>query len=283
MTLAVDYSDLTYDPAQEFYPVFHDGNGDGRYTAVEDPVRGLPTPDLNLDGVLDLTEDFPVDTYPIDETLVAYLRPVTHALAELDVFEGNWPEEIAIPDEAAAYWNLREAVRLYQQGLAVRDHVQAIPGKPHVHQAFDRWNDNGAWVQINPSPNYMREADSRLASRNDLPDNAPNTAPIDWTDHAAYAVPEDIPKPIYQLAAIYQMADAVHGATASRDPITSATFPAAATTGGGAMLPRSLLRGSSLVAVWIVSKGRYSGSSQKPNRYSITPIEGDLDNTHQVC
>lgn len=244
MTLHVDYSDLTYDPSQEFYPVFHDGNGDGRYTITKDPRTGLLTPDLDLDGVLQIDEDFPVDTYPVDDSRVAYSRPATHALADNDVFAGAWPEAIATPEEANVYWDIRESVRLYEQALAnipdlqgmvlanVRDHVQAMPGKPHVRQAFAGWNDNGAWVQINPSPDYMIEADPSLATRTDLPDNAPNTAPADWTYHLSYAVPVDIPKPIYELAAIYQMADQIliGGAGASADTVAMASALRAAPT-----------------------------------------------------
>jgi hypothetical protein len=40
-----------------------------------------------------------------------------------------------------------------------------------------------------------------------LPDNAPNTPPADWSNTAAYCIAEAVPDPVYQLAAIWQMAD----------------------------------------------------------------------------
>ena len=221
--LAVDYSDLTYDPDGSLREVFHDGNGDGEYTTIEDPVTHLQTPDLNLDGVLDMSEDFPLDTYPYSDTKEVYSRAVTHALADNQIFPHPWPESIAMPSEADAYWDIRESVRLYDDAVAnipdleamvlagVRDHVQSAPTKPHIQQAFEGWHNNGDWVQINPSPAYLIEADPSLAGRTDLPNRAPNTPPTDWGRVDTYCVPEDIPKATYQLAAVWQMADRVQG------------------------------------------------------------------------
>jgi hypothetical protein len=221
-TLEVDYSDLAYDPSNPVFPVFHDGNGDGQYTTVVDPATGCKTPDLDLDGVLERDEDFPLGAYEDGEKQI-YSRPVSHALAERNVFGGGWPADIATPEEADAYWDLREAVRLYDQALSkiphlegmvlasVQDHVQSTPDKPHIRQAFEGWNRAGAWVQINPDPTYLEEAAPHLRGRNDLPANAPNTPPADWADVAAYAIPEDIPDATYQLAAIWQMADRAQG------------------------------------------------------------------------
>ena len=221
--LAVDYSDLTYDPDGSLREVFHDGNGDGEYTTIEDPATHLQTPDLNLDGVLDMSEDFPLDTYPYSDTKEVYSRAVTHALADNQIMPHPWPEGIAMPFEADAYWDIREAVRLYDDAVAnipdleamvlagVRDHVQSAPTKPHVQQAFEGWRNNGAWVQINSSPAYLIEADPSLAGRDDLPNRVPNTPPSDWGRVDSYCVPEDIPKATYQLAAVWQMADRVQG------------------------------------------------------------------------
>jgi len=224
LVLRVDYSDLTYDPTQDVYPVLHDGNGDGRYTTVRDLHRDVAVPDLNLDGILDRTEDFPLDTYPVDDDRVTYSRPVMSVLAERGLFDGRWPENLVSLEEAEAYWDLRESVRLAETATAkipdlaamvlcnARDHVQAMPEKPHVRQAFDSWDAHGAWVRINPSLEYLAAVEPALAGRA-LPDLPANTPPVDWTDHTSYAIPVDVPKPIYQLAGIYQMADRVHDAS----------------------------------------------------------------------
>jgi hypothetical protein len=220
LVLPVDYSDLAFDPTQEIYPVFHDGNGDGRYTTVPDPNRDVEIPDLNRDGMLSLDEDFPLDTYPVDDDRVTYSRPVMHELAARDLFSGRWPDDLVSVAESDAYWNLRESVRLTEQALSrlpdleamvlcnVRDHVQAMPGKPHVRQAFDSWNRFGGWVKLNPSAENVAAVDPSFAERH-LPDLAPNQAPVDWTAYPTYAMPADLPKPIYELAAIYEMADRI--------------------------------------------------------------------------
>jgi hypothetical protein len=223
LAIPVDFHDLARDLSGPLYKVFHDGNGDGRYTTVARPGDGLPTPDLNLDGVLDLDEDFPLDTYPSADGTVVYSRSVTRELLVRDVFGGSWPNGIATPNEANAYWDLREGVQLLPMAVAglpglegmilasVRDHVQAPHDKPHLRQAFDVWRSSGAWVQINPDPGYMMAVDSELATRNDLPSNPPNTPPQAWSLPEAYCVPEDIPDETYLLAAVWQMADRVAG------------------------------------------------------------------------
>lgn len=223
LTLTVDYSDLAYDPGDAVYPVFHDGTGDGHYTTITTTTAypGAPSPDLDDDGVLSTTEDFPLDTYPSGDMEV-YSRPATHALEEYGVFSPTWPLTVATPAEADAYWDVREAVRLYVtatqrvpqlRGMVlanVEDHVQSAPDKPHIRQAFEGWRDAGAWVRLNPDPNYLAEADPSLAGDPDLPDNAPNTAPEDWTAVEGYCVPASVDASVYQLAAIWEMADRTH-------------------------------------------------------------------------
>jgi len=223
LTLTVDYSDLACDPTGEVYPIFHDGNGDALYTTVTDTTAypGLPSPDLNDDGVLSTTEDFPLGSYPSGDQQV-YSRPATHAFEEYNVFSTTWPITIATPAEADAYWDLREAVRLYisatQQiphlrGVVlanVEDHVQSAPDKPHIRQAFEGWQDAGAWVRLNPDPTYLIEADPTLIGDPNLPNNSPNTAPEDWTAVNDYCVPRYVEDSVYQLAAIWEMADRTH-------------------------------------------------------------------------
>jgi hypothetical protein len=52
------------------------------------------------------------DTYDFDGKIV-YSRPVIIALEKFDIFNGNWPENIATVEETIHYWNIRESVRLY--------------------------------------------------------------------------------------------------------------------------------------------------------------------------
>jgi hypothetical protein len=218
LTLTVDYSDLAYDPDGPLYQIFHDGFEDSMYTTVTDTF-GRPSPDLNGDDVLSTTEDFPLGSYP-SGTKQVYSRPATHAFQEYGIFS-TWPVTIATPLEADAYWDIREAVRLYVSATAaitdlrgmvlgsVRDHVQSAPDKPRLRQAFEGWQRGGAWVRINPDPSYLIEADPSLAGPG-LPNNVPNTPPANWSDAAAYCIREGIEDNIYQLAAIWEMADRTH-------------------------------------------------------------------------
>jgi hypothetical protein len=220
LVFPVDYSDLAFDPSDDIYPLIHDGNGDGRYTTVPAAHVDVAVPDLNLDGILDSTEDFPLDTYPVDDERVVYSRPVMQEIANRYLFGGRWPDHLVTVAQAEAYWDLRESVRMCRDAMArvpdlsamvlcsARDHVQALPDKPHIRQAFDGWNANGAWVKINPSPVHLVAVDPSFVGR-PLPDVPANAAPSDWTDHVSYAMPVDVPKPIYQLAGIYEMADRV--------------------------------------------------------------------------
>ncbi|UCF09383.1 MAG: hypothetical protein JSW65_04785 [Candidatus Bipolaricaulota bacterium] len=216
------YDDLVYDPASEPYPLFHDGNGDGKYTTVA-RADGILVPDLNGDGRLDSAEDFPLDAYPVDGERVAYSRPVTEALQGMEPFATDWPEHIASPAEAAGYWDLRESVRLAGAAAAAipglevmilcgaRDHVQSLPDKPHIRQAFDSWRHAGVWVRINPTRDALYAVDPSLRGR-PLPELRDGAPPGDWARHTTYAMPPDLPKAIYELAAIYQMADRVEQA-----------------------------------------------------------------------
>ncbi len=239
LVLDVDYSQLTYDASDPLHPVFFDGTGDGHYTTVTDPGSGCQTPDLDLNGTLELDEDFPLATFS-DGVKQFYSVPVTQALADQNVFgggvlslsKGSWPPDVATPPQAITFWSLREAVRQYLAALtnipglegmvltSLVDHVQTAPDHPHIHQAFDGWDGNGAWVKINPARDYVLEVDPALSSRTDLPDNAANTAPSDWTDASSYAFPDDLDD-VYFAAAVHEMADRAH--SASGTPTATAT------------------------------------------------------------
>ncbi len=232
--LDVDYSQLAYDPGDPRHPIFLDGDGDGRYTTVR-LANGCRTPDTDGNRTLDMDEDWPLRGFT-DGVRWVYSRAATQAMADLDLFGGSWPAEIATVAQANAFWDLREAVRLYGDALtnipdlegmvlaSPVDHVQAAVDHPHIRQAFEGWDAAGAWVQINPSPDYLVEVDSRLAGRTDLPDNGPNTPPGDWSDPSGYTVPEDVPPVVLQMAAVYQMADRVQDATTSPTPTPTRWF-----------------------------------------------------------
>jgi hypothetical protein len=158
----------------------------------------------------------PLDTYPVDALRVTYSRPVMREMARRGILDGLLPENLVSLEEAEAYWSLRETVHLVEIAVAAnpqleamllcgtRDHVQSMLGKPHVRQAFDAWSRHGTWVKINPSSAHLQDLGIVSSGTFDLPANAELS---DWKDTAAYAMPSSVPTAIYQVAAIYEMAD----------------------------------------------------------------------------
>ncbi len=222
--LDADYSDLTYNP-DSIYPVFHDGNNDGIFTVKAGSYYRYDTPDLNDNNVLELDEDFGLDTYPYEtydnDGRQVYSRAVMHALSEI-IPSNQWPDYLASVQEADSYWDIRESVWMYDELLAnipnieamilagEEDHVQSTPDKFNIRQAYEGWKVNGVkWVQINPSPEYILEVKPEY-SYVDLPDMQANTAPSDWSDVSDYSIPVSVYKSIYQTAAVWQMADRVN-------------------------------------------------------------------------
>ncbi len=222
LIINVDYRDIQYNP-ESVYPVFLDGNKDGVYTTIISSHYNNPTPDLNDNNILEIDEDWGLDTYPYDtynqDGKVVYSRPVTYALERYNVFRNGWPDRIATVKEADAYWDIRESVHLYEKALknipglegmfllSADDHVQSDPYKSHAHQAFDGWTSYGTWFQINVDPHYIREVDPSLP-KNIIPYTEPNTPPI-WEDINSYCIPETIQDEVYQIAAVHFMADRV--------------------------------------------------------------------------
>jgi hypothetical protein len=226
-TIDIDYSDITYDQ-NSIYPIFHDGNEDGIYTTIKGSYYNYQTPDLNDNNVLELDEDYGLDTYPYStydtDGKVVFSRPATWALKKYNVFNGTWPSNIAMVEEANKYWDIRESVVLYEDALkniptlegmyilGTRDHVQSDPHKSHAHQAFDGWTKYSKWFKLNPDPVYITEVNSSLSEDGIfIPNVKPNTAPNDWDDLKSYCIPELIDDEIFQIAAVHQMADRVQG------------------------------------------------------------------------
>lgn len=219
--LDVNYSNLAYNEEIDMFQIFHDGNGDGMYTTIENQY-GIQTPDINNNEIIDLDEDYPVGNYS-DGTKFIFSRAITKGLENYDVFSGQWPSHIANVTEAENYWDIRESVVMFNKSIenipnlevmilaSVDDHVQIEQTKPHIRLAFEGWfSANINWVKINPDKPFFVEVDPRLKIRNDLPKTSPNKPPSNWTDHGQYCYPEDIFDGIVELAAIYEMADRVY-------------------------------------------------------------------------
>jgi hypothetical protein len=223
--LAIDYSRIRYSPSNASVPVFFDGNGDGQYTTVADPTRtGCQTPDLNGDGQISTIEDRALGAYGSATGKQYYSRQATAALAMSGTVR-TWPTTIATTEEANAYWDLREAVRLYGQAVSqmpaleamvltgFTDHVQTtMTENAHVRMAFENLRNLGTWVRINPGRQSAIGVDPKLSGRRDLPDNQPNSGPADWSARSTYTYPDNV-ESAYWAAAVYEMADRARSAS----------------------------------------------------------------------
>ncbi|MBN2082646.1 hypothetical protein JW859_10645 [bacterium] len=151
---------------------------------------------------------------------------------ELDV--GDWPSGVGNPLEVCFGWEERSTIG-YNPILgyywnhfdllaantpdfkvmlvfAARDHVQPLPDKPHIHQAWDGCRDNGLWVRLNPDRAYVVAIDSAF-DNSVFPDNAANDEPVDWLNIENWAYPNIFAgsetKTKISLAAVAEMADRV--------------------------------------------------------------------------
>lgn len=217
VSLDIDYSRIAYDAAAG--KLLLDGNGNGRFDTVADG-SGCLTTDLDRNGQIDAGEDFGLTSlqhHPNEK--MHYSPEAVRAVRDAGLF-GAWPEWLDTVSDSESYWGPREAVRHYSALAAKRpdlqmlivasvvDHVQRAPGKPHIRQEFDGFAGNGLWVKINPSPASVVAVDARYAGWQNLPDNAPNLPPQDWSDYA-YAFPEAAADAAYREAAVREMAELV--------------------------------------------------------------------------
>ncbi len=233
--LNIDYSRARYNSASTTTPVFFDGSGDGRYTLIADPARaGCQTPDLNGDGRISTSEDRPLNAYRMTGNKQVYSRQATQGLAATGTV-ASWPANIATVAEANAFWDIREAVLLYQTAVAnvaglesmaltsFTDHVQTqMTENAHVKMAFDAMNSRGRWVKINPARSYFTAIDSALNSRTDIPNNTANTAPANWSDRRSYTYPDDLDQTAW-AAAVQEMADRARARNSQPTPTPTAT------------------------------------------------------------
>ncbi|MFN8004676.1 MAG: hypothetical protein U0X75_27105 [Acidobacteriota bacterium] len=234
-SLNIDYSRARHNPANTTTPVFFDGNGDGSFTLVSDPARpGCQTPDLNGDGRISTSEDRQLGAYRMTGNKQVYSRQATQGLAATGTV-ASWPANIATVTEANAFWDIREAVLLYQTAInnvpglesmvltSFTDHVQTqMTENAHVKMAFDGMNSRGRWVKINPARSYYTAIDAALSSRTDIPNNTANTAPANWSDRRGYTYPDDLDQTAW-AAAVQEMADRARARTAQPTPTPTPT------------------------------------------------------------
>jgi hypothetical protein len=121
---------------------------------------------------------------------------LTQALMDNNVFtEDPWPEDVATPNETKKIWPYRITVHNYDDigknlpdlkvmlVFATYDHVQSVPDKPHIRQAYDGFTKtaNLSWVRLNMDVSYVQsELYPNASTTNGFPDKPANTEPADW-------------------------------------------------------------------------------------------------------
>lgn len=152
-----------------------------------------------------------------------YSAALTRALLDNGALtSGNWPVDLATPEEAIRDWEFRQSAGNYASlrtttpDLKVMlvfsqgDHIQAALDKPHIHQAFQGFRfEAGLWVRLNPDRAYAQSLISSAGM--DYPDNPANTQPGDWSTVGLYATPgQASDSRLVPLAAVAEMADRSH-------------------------------------------------------------------------
>ncbi len=117
-----------------------------------------------------------------------YSARLTTALRTNGLTAGSWPATLTTPEDAATLWAYRQSVTRYPllTGMdlhvmlvfSVRDHVQILADKPHIHQAWDGFRAAGLWTRLNPDRAYGKA----VLATTDFPDVAANSPPSDWAN-----------------------------------------------------------------------------------------------------
>lgn len=165
--------------------------------------------DLNGNEALDASD------FPLGNKVPRLFGKNFYSDELLRALENNveeWPTELATAEEAEEVWSIRETVDMYPllEGSAlkvmlvfgVKDHVQALPDKPAIHQAFDGFRAAGLWVRLNPDGSYV-SAVSDLS----YVEHLANTEPDEWSTVEAWGIPGGPGGVLVPLAAVEEMAD----------------------------------------------------------------------------
>jgi hypothetical protein len=203
------------------------------YKNSQTGALGRPYLDLDGTGAVSSGDFIFNDQVPTEGGKRYYSTALTQALFNQgDLNTSDWPADLATPQEAAQFWQFRQASTRYLQIgnlmyslhvmllFAVDDHAQVSADKPHIHQLFQGLRYQaarpesalGLWVRLNPDRAYIS---SLIPGANlDFPDNPANTQPDDWTQIGRYAVPDLADGAnLVSLAGIAEMADRTHYAT----------------------------------------------------------------------
>jgi len=158
-----------------------------------------------------------------------YSIALTQALLDSGALtSGNWPRDMATPEETRKNWPMRTTMDAYpllrsstpqlkvMLVFADEDHLQPQADKPHIHQAYDGFREAaGLWLRLNPDLAYVSNVVARFVRGSvDLSDFSELPANVElsnWTNASDWGYPY-LPRPIallVPLTAVAEMADRV--------------------------------------------------------------------------
>jgi len=204
--------------------LYLDNNGNNRcdVTPAHQPRQPF---DRNGNGKIDADEDWAfafVAQYQGDQLKVFYSQEVIDAAYDKKVFgKAGAADFLATPQQCADYWKLRNSLpafallKEHNPDLKVIlvagevDHVQACPAFPGIQQAYDGLGEAGIWRRMNPDTAYVRAiAGGRV--QGSIRDNDANVPiPVGTMRRFAHPMDSGVPKPLFQLAAVVELADRV--------------------------------------------------------------------------
>jgi hypothetical protein len=93
--------------------------------------------------------------------------------------------------------------------FGVKDHVQVLRDKPHIHQAWMGFAESaGLWVRLNPDSAYVECLGPEAGAWQDHP---AGEAPGDWSDAYLWGHPDTRDAAsLFPLAGVAEMADRVY-------------------------------------------------------------------------
>ncbi len=202
-SIALDYSSINYDQA-----------------------TNSPYFDTNENSKLD-GEEFSLGTQvPRMFGKRYYSFALLSALKSNEIFStSTWPSDLATPEEGELMWASRETNSYYSKinsGLhvmlifALKDHVQVVQDKPHIHQAFDGFRSSNIWTRLNPDLSYVAELNPDNTAH--YTEHNANEEPSNWatlTDWA-YSNTTNYTASV-PLAGVVEMADRAYSQNWSED------------------------------------------------------------------
>ncbi len=214
----------------EYYPAtdYHDDGITLSYEHIAwDTQDGRPYVDLNGDHRARAEDDILFGSQiPGMFGKKMYSPELLEALQENELFTAStWPEDLAMPEEAAQWWQGRESLTIFDDVaqkmphlpvmmvFAKKDHVQPPDDKPHIRQEYAGLTGGGLWVRLNPDASYIESFDPLLAK--DYFEHPAGTGPTSWEqDAVAWGHPNGAGAlRVIPFAAISEMADRVKYAT----------------------------------------------------------------------